>query len=90
MANIINDISGFVASFARSNPTVFFGVLAILVFLVYRRPKFFLAVLFLGLLLAGVVYIIMEAASSGVSKKERLIHKDAPAENIFRPPDLKL
>jgi hypothetical protein len=90
MADITNDITGFVASFARSNPLIFFGALAILAFLIYRRPKVFLAIVCLGLILAGVVYIIMETASSGVSKKQRLIHNEAPAENIFRPPALTL
>jgi ABC-type nitrate/sulfonate/bicarbonate transport system permease component len=59
--NIINELTDPIASFARSNPIVAIVALIVLAFLVYRKPLFFLAIFFLGLLLAGVVYLIMEA-----------------------------
>jgi Ca2+/Na+ antiporter len=90
MADIINEIVGSISSFARSNSLVFFVALAVLAFLIYRRPKFFLTLIFLGLLLAGVVYLILQTAASGVAKKQRLIHREVPVENIFRPRGLTL
>ncbi len=90
MTDFISDLAEAVALFARAYPLIFLGALALLAFLIYRKPMFFLVVLCLGLLLVGVVYIIMDTASSGVSKKERLIHQGAPAENIFRPPGFRL
>ncbi len=87
MTDIINELTGVVSEFARSNPLIFFVVLAVVALLIYRKPLFFLAIFGLGLILAFVVYLIMDMASSGVSKKQQMIHKEvAPAENIFRPP----
>jgi MFS superfamily sulfate permease-like transporter len=83
--NIINDFTDLFASFARANPLITLIALIILAFLIYRKPMFFLSIFFLGLLLAAVVYIVLEASSPGVSQKERLIRKGIPAENIFRP-----
>ncbi len=88
MTEIINGITGFIASFASSNPVIFYGVLAILAFLIYRSPKFFLVVLSIALLVAGIIYIILEMASSGVAEKRRLIDRKSPVENVFRLPRL--
>ncbi len=88
MTEIIKDITGFIASFASSNPVIFYGALAILALLIYRSPKFFLIVLSIALLVAGVIYIIMEMASSGVSEKRRLIDRKSPVENVCRLPGL--
>lgn len=89
LTDIINELTGIVSQFARTNPLIFFGALAVIAFLIYRKPMLFLAVFGLGLILASVVYIIMDMASSGVSKKQHMIHKDLPpAENIFRPPGI--
>ncbi len=90
MTEIINDIIGLISSLASSNPVIFYGVLAVLAFLIYRRPMFFLVVLAIALLVAGVVYIIMEMASSGLSEKRRLIDRKAPVENVCRHPRLNL
>jgi hypothetical protein len=90
LTDIINEWTGILSDFARTNPLIFFGALALVAFLIYRKPMFFLAVFVLGLLLAAVVYIIMDMSTAGVSKKKELLHRGAPAENIFRPPGLKL
>lgn len=88
MTDIISELTGVASDFARTNPLIFFGALAVIAFLIYRKPMFFLAVFALVLVLAVVVYMIMEISSSGVSKKERMIRKEMPVENIFRPPGL--
>ncbi len=90
MTDFISDLTEAVVFFARAYPLIFLGARALLAFLIYRKPMFFLVALCLGLLLVGVVYIIMDTASSGVSKKERLIHQEAQPENIFRPPALRI
>ncbi len=91
LTDIINELTGVVFDFARTNPLIFFVALAIIVFLIYRKPLFFLTIFGLGLILALVVYLIMDMAASGVSKKQQMIHKEvAPVENIFRPSGLML
>lgn len=74
----MNDITGAIVSLAQSNPLITLGVVIFLVFLICRKPVLFLAICFLGLLLSGVLYIVMNASTSGVVKKERLIQKGAP------------
>jgi len=87
--NLISELTDLIVSFARSNPLIALVALIIFAFLVYRKPMFFLAIFCLGLLIAGVVYIIMEASSSGVSEKERLIRKGVPVENAVRYLNMK-
>ncbi len=84
MEDIIKYMVDLISFFAKSNPLIFYGGLAILAFLIYQRPKFVLITVFLALLVAGVVYIIMDMASSGVARKEHMIRRDAPIENVFR------
>lgn len=86
MTNIVNDIMDFVSFTARSNPLISYVGLAIFAFLIWRRPKLVLIVVSIALLIAGVVYIIMDAASSGTSSKQRMIHQGTPVENIFKLP----
>jgi uncharacterized membrane protein YeiB len=90
MSEIISDTVGFFSSFAESSPVIFYGVLAVIAFLLYRRPKFFLITLTIVLLVAGVVYIIMEMASPANSKKRQMIDQKAPAENVCKLPRLNL
>jgi len=72
-------LSGFMAgivSFAQ-NHTVIVIVLALgLLFFISRKPKLFFALLFLGLFLAGVVYMITSMAGSA-SEKEKSTHARA-------------
>jgi hypothetical protein len=73
------DFSGFmggIVSFAQ-NHTVIAIVLALgLLFFIYRKPKLFLALLFLGLFLWGLFYMITSIAGSGSQQKERLIQQE--------------
>ena len=73
------DFSGFmdgVVSFAQ-NHTVIVIVLALgLLFFLYRRPKLFFTLLFLGLFLVGVFYMITSMAGSASQQKKRLLHED--------------
>lgn len=73
------DFSGFmndIISFAQ-NHTVIVIVLAIgLLIFLYRKPKLFFGMLFVGLLLAGLFYLIMSLSGPGKEKKEKLIQEE--------------
>ena len=62
-----------IISFAQ-NHTVIVIVLALgLLFFVYRKPKLFFFLLFLGLFLAGLFYMITSVARSGLEQKKTII-----------------
>ena len=73
------DFSGFMdrmVSFAQ-NHTVIAIVLALgLLFFIYRKPKLFFVLLFLGLFLAGLFYMITSIAGPGSQQKRRLIQEE--------------
>ena len=81
------DFSGFmdsVVSFAQNN-TVIAVVLALgLLFFMYRKPKLFFGLLFLGLFLAGLYYMITSMAGSGSEQKKRLLHEEEKQSDISR------
>jgi cbb3-type cytochrome oxidase subunit 3 len=65
-----------IVSFAQ-NHTVIVIVLGLgLLFFVYRKPKLFFVLLFLGLFLAGLFYMLTNMARSGSEQKKRLIHEE--------------
>jgi len=47
----------------------------VLLFLLFRKPKVFLTVSAIVLLLLGILYLISNIASTGVTYKEKLISK---------------
>ena len=81
------DFSGFmdsIVSFAQNN-TVIAVVLALgLLFFMYRKPKLFFGLLFLGLFLAGLYYMITSIAGSGSEQKKRLLHEEEKQSDISR------
>ncbi len=65
-----------IVSFAQ-NHTVIAIVLALgLLFFMYRKPKLFFGILFLGLFLAGLYYMITTMAGSGSEQKKRIIPEE--------------
>ena len=73
------DFSGFMGSIVSfsQNHTIIAIVLALgLLFFVYRKPKLFFVLLFLGLFLGGLYYMIMSMAGSSSEQKKRLIHEN--------------
>ena len=65
-----------IVSFAQ-NHTVIVIVLALgLLFLMYRKPKLFFGILFLGLFLVGLYYMITSMAGSGSEQKKRMIPQE--------------
>lgn len=87
---IIKDLTGVISEFAKAQPLIAVAVLLILAYLMYRKPLFFFSVLMLGLLLAGILYVILSMSAPGVSQKEKLIQKGSVPENSFRPPGMVL
>ena len=65
-----------IISFAQNN-TVIAIILGLgLLYFLYRKPKLFLILLFLGLFLAGLYYMITSMAGSGSAQKKRLIQQE--------------
>ena len=81
------DFSGFMESivFFAKNNTVIAIVLALgLLFFVYRKPKLFFVLLFLGLFVAGLYYMIMSMAGSSSEQKKRLLHEEEKQSDTIR------
>jgi len=85
---IINNLTGWISEFAKAQPLIAVAVLLILAYLMYRKPLFFFSVLTLGLVLAGVLYLIFSMSSPGISQKEKMIQKGKVPENSFRLPGM--
>ena len=64
-----------IVSFAQNHTVIVIVLILGLLFFIYRKPKLFFALLFLGLFLAGVFYMITSIAGSGSEQKKRLIHQ---------------
>ncbi len=63
-------------SFIQNNTVVAIGIAVILFFLISRKPKLLLGMLFLGLFLAVVFYLITSMAGSGSKQKKRLLFQE--------------
>ena len=77
------DLSGIadtVTAFCRDNPIITVVVGLFLLFLLYRKPKLFFGLLCLALILAGVLYVIMDVASIGKSQKGQLVERSIHPE----------
>jgi hypothetical protein len=73
------DFSGFIGGMVSfvQNYTLIAIVLALgLLFFMYRKPKLFFGILFLGLFLVGLFYLIMNLAGSGSEQKNRMLHEE--------------
>ncbi len=82
LTTIISNMDGQIASLVRSNPFIAVVALIVLAFFIYRRPKFFLTLFLIGVLIMGVFYVVSSLSTSGSAKKERLIEKSAPEESF--------
>ena len=65
-----------IVSFAQNNPIIVIVFALGLLFFIYRKPNLFFSLLGLGLLLAGVLYLITNMAGSGSEHKKRLIQEE--------------
>jgi hypothetical protein len=78
------DFSGLtssIVSFVQNNPIIAIVLVLGLLFFMYRKPKLFFSLLGLGLLLAGLLYLITNMAGSGSEKKKALTHQEEQSDN---------
>ena len=71
-----SSIMDSIFSYANENPLNLIGLALCLLFLFYRKPKLFFGTLFLGLVLAGVFYLIMNLAGMGSEGKSGLLSQE--------------
>ena len=71
-----------IISFGQNNPFIALIVTIIFLFLLFLRPKLTLSLLLLTLILAGIYYSIMDAASSARHEKQKLINKSRQSSGI--------
>jgi multisubunit Na+/H+ antiporter MnhC subunit len=65
-----------IISFAQNN-TIIAIVLALgLLYFLYRKPKLFFVLLFLGLFLYGLYYMITSMGGSGAAQKKKMIQQE--------------
>jgi len=65
-----------IVSFAQNHTIiVILIVLGLIVFMV-RKPKLFFSLIGLGLLLAGLFYLILIISGSGSEQKKKMIHEE--------------
>jgi cbb3-type cytochrome oxidase subunit 3 len=65
-----------IVTFAQTHTVIAIIIaLGLLIFL-YRKPKLFSGLLFLGLFLAVVFYMIMSVAGTSSEQKKRMIYKE--------------
>ncbi len=75
---------GGIISYVQNNTVVAIAIAVILLFLIFRKPKLFLGILFLGLFLAVVFYVITGMAGSGSKQKERLLLEEEKQSDTNR------
>jgi ABC-type multidrug transport system permease subunit len=75
-SGFIPGLVGGVVSFAQSNTIIAIIIALILLYLIYRRPKLFLGLLSLVVIVALLFYMIANLASSGSERKKRLIEQE--------------
>ena len=69
-----------IVSFLQNNPIIAIVLVLFLLFFMYRKPKLFLGLLGIGVLLAGLLYLVMNLAGSGSEKKKALTHEEEQSD----------
>jgi apolipoprotein N-acyltransferase len=65
-----------IISFAQNNAVIAIILALGLLYFLYRKPKLFFILLFLGLFLAGLYYMVTSLGGSGSAQKKRLIQQE--------------
>jgi len=73
-----------IVSFVQNNPIIAVVLAAGVLFFIYRKPKLFFSLLGLGLLVAGLFYLIMSISSQGSEKKKALTHEKEEQSDTIR------
>jgi multisubunit Na+/H+ antiporter MnhC subunit len=73
-----------IVSFVQNNPIIAVVLAAGVLFFIYRKPKLFFSLLGLGLLVAGLFYLIMSISGQGSEKKKALTHEKEEQSDTIR------
>jgi multisubunit Na+/H+ antiporter MnhC subunit len=63
-------------SFAQPHTIIIILIVLGLIIFMIRKPKLFFSLIGLGLLLAGLVYLILTISGSGSEQKKKMIHEE--------------
>jgi hypothetical protein len=83
LANFLGFMDSIV-SFVQNNTVIAIAIAVIFLFLIYRKPKLFFGILFLGLFLAVLFHLITNMASSGSKQKKRLLFEEEKQSDTGR------
>ena len=81
------DFSGImdsIISFAQNNTIIAIIIALGLLFFLYRKPKLFFILIFLGLFLAGLYYTITSMGGSGSAQKKKMIQQEEKQSESVR------
>ena len=73
-----------IVSFIQNNTVIAIVIAVGLLLFIYRKPKLFFGILFLGLFLAVLFYLITSMAGSGSKAKKRLILEEEKQSDTGR------
>ena len=73
-------LMGSIVSFVQNNPIIAIVFVLGLLFFMYRKPKLFFTLFGVGVLLAGLLYLVMNLAGSGSEKKKALTHEEEQSD----------
>ncbi len=73
-----------IVSFIQNNTVIAIVIAVGLLLFIYRKPKVFFGILFLGLFLAVLFYLITSMAGSGSKAKKRLILEEEKQSDTGR------
>ena len=79
-SNFMDDI----VTFAQNNPIIAIVLAVGILFFIYRKPKLFFGLLGLGLLLAGLFYLIISISGQGSEKKKALTQEKEEQSDTTR------
>jgi len=65
-----------IVSFAQDHAIIVILIVLGLIIFMVRKPKLFFSVVGLGLLLAGLFYLILIISGSGSDQKRKMIHEE--------------
>lgn len=69
------EIIDSIIAYFQTNILIVIATALLLIYLLFRKAKFFFTVLFIALLLAGLLYMVTYTSDVGVSHKKTLINK---------------
>lgn len=72
------------ASFVQTHTIIAILIALGLIIFMVRKPKLFFSLIGFGLLLAGLVYLILNLSGSGSEQKKKLIHEDEKQSDTER------